>query len=164
VLHKEALAERVSALALVATLSRGAFPNHYVAEATYRMVTAPVTQRAMESRWAGPFLVRRTEGRRPVWSHLVATMESFAATPPEVRGGFMRAMSGLDVTDGLAGISVPVVVVAGTRDTVTPYKQNGDIAEAIPGARLETIEGAGHQLVFEAPDRLAAILRELSET
>jgi pimeloyl-ACP methyl ester carboxylesterase len=162
VLHKDALAERVSALVLVSTESRGTFHNRYATGAAYRVVTSPVTQRALESGRVGPFLVRSSAGRRPVWSHLVATRESFASSAPEVRGAFMRAMSGLDITEGLAGISVPVVVVAGTRDTLTRYAHNRCIALAIPGARLETIHGAGHQLMFEAPDRLAAILTELS--
>ncbi|MBO0732104.1 MAG: alpha/beta fold hydrolase, partial [Acidimicrobiaceae bacterium] len=160
--HKDVLAERVAALVLVSTLSRSVLPNHWAAEARYRMVTSPVTQRAVESRRAAPWLVRGSEGRRPAWSHLVATSESFAATPPGVRGDFVRAMAEFDFGEALAGVSLPVVVIAGTRDTLTPYSANRRIAEAIPGARLETVSGAGHQLVFEAPDRLAEVLLEVS--
>ncbi len=161
--HKEVLAERVATLVLVATLSKYLARNKRVLEAGYWSVTSPLVQRAYGSRRVGPLLVRNSVGKQPVWSHLVATQESFVATPPSVRGGFLRAMAGLDLDDSLSAISVPVIVIAGTRDTLTPYSRNRAIAEAIPGARLETVQGAGHQLEFEAPDRLARILLDASE-
>jgi len=160
--HKDVLAERVATLVLVSTLSRGTFPNHRAADVAYRVVTSAVTQRAIENGRAAPWLMRGSEGRRPAWSHLVATSESFASTSPRVRGEFLRAMADFDFGEGLHGVTVPVVVVAGTRDAITPFSANRRIAEAISGARLEPVSGAGHQLIFEAPDRVADLLVEAS--
>ncbi|HVU74447.1 MAG TPA: alpha/beta fold hydrolase [Mycobacteriales bacterium] len=44
----------------------------------------------------------------------------------------------------VAGIDVPVLVVHGTEDKTVPYAAGQHIAATIPGARLVTIEGAGH--------------------
>ena len=45
----------------------------------------------------------------------------------------------------IAGITAPVLVLAGTADTVVPYKQSVRLFEAAPGLkRLVTFEGADH--------------------
>jgi pimeloyl-ACP methyl ester carboxylesterase len=46
----------------------------------------------------------------------------------------------------LAAIAVPVLVVHGTADAMFPPAHGAALAEAIPGARLLTLEGAGHGL------------------
>ncbi|HEV2757899.1 MAG TPA: alpha/beta fold hydrolase [Actinomycetota bacterium] len=46
----------------------------------------------------------------------------------------------------IAEVSVPVLIVHGTADDVVPVDHATRIASAAPGARLEVIEGAGHQL------------------
>jgi len=49
-----------------------------------------------------------------------------------------------DSTPLLASISVPTLVVVGSEDAVTPVGEAKAMVGAIPGARLEVIEGAGH--------------------
>jgi 3-oxoadipate enol-lactonase len=44
----------------------------------------------------------------------------------------------------LAGIGVDTLVLAGSQDAITPPEEAERMAAAIPGARLEVIEGAGH--------------------
>jgi pimeloyl-ACP methyl ester carboxylesterase len=46
----------------------------------------------------------------------------------------------------VAGIEVPLLVVHGTDDDVVPADHATRIASAARGARLEILEGAGHQL------------------
>ncbi|MDR2527669.1 MAG: alpha/beta fold hydrolase [Synergistaceae bacterium] len=45
-----------------------------------------------------------------------------------------------------AEIHVPVAVLHGTDDKVLPYPHGEALARAIPGAKLVTLEGAGHEL------------------
>lgn len=53
-------------------------------------------------------------------------------------------LDSFDVRDRLWRIDVPTLVLAGSRDViVTPARQRS-LAEAIGGARFETVEGAGH--------------------
>lgn len=63
-----------------------------------------------------------------------------------------------NVLPALSRITVPALVVVGSEDAATVPGQAQHIAEAIPGARLETIEGAGHMSVIEQPERATELL------
>jgi len=56
----------------------------------------------------------------------------------------IRMLESFDVADRLWRLEVPVLVLAGTRDVIIPAGRQRALAEAIPEARFETIEGAGH--------------------
>ncbi|MGH9057078.1 MAG: alpha/beta fold hydrolase, partial [Acidimicrobiales bacterium] len=159
--HKDVLADRVAAIVLVSTAS-----EHVIAGGAYlrlarRVVGSRLVERAVSNHAVGPFLVRGAFGRRPAMSHLLATAETFTATPAAVRQALLGAMAGLDLTAGLPALTVPTVVVSGTRDTLTLPGRSRTIVSLAPAARLEVVPGGGHQLVFEAPERLAAILAGL---
>lgn len=59
-----------------------------------------------------------------------------------------------DSLDTLAGIDVPVLVVVGEEDAMTPPAESEELAAAIPGARLVRIPGAGHLTPLERPARV----------
>jgi pimeloyl-ACP methyl ester carboxylesterase len=54
-------------------------------------------------------------------------------------------------------IGIPVLVVYGERDWSYPEERRRT-AEAIPGARLETVPGGGHFLSLDQPERLAELI------
>ena len=58
----------------------------------------------------------------------------------------------------LASIAVPTLVLCGAQDPATPPEVHREMAAAIPGARLEIIEGCGHLSTIEAPDAVTAAL------
>jgi pimeloyl-ACP methyl ester carboxylesterase len=65
----------------------------------------------------------------------------------------------IDSRPHLAEITVPTLVVVGDQDAVTPPDRAQEMASAIPGARLEIVEGAGHLTPLEqagAVERLLA--------
>jgi pimeloyl-ACP methyl ester carboxylesterase len=67
-----------------------------------------------------------------------------------------------DYRDALAAaakVTVPSVVIQGSRDVMTPAKSGKAIAAAIPSCRLTVLEGAGHMLMSERPDEVLAALR-----
>lgn len=61
----------------------------------------------------------------------------------------------------LATIDVPVVVVVGEEDELTPPSVARELANGIAGAKLIVITGAGHVTSLETPDRVTAVLRSL---
>jgi 3-oxoadipate enol-lactonase len=66
--------------------------------------------------------------------------------------------------DRLSGITVPTLVVAGGKDTLTTPEDAVEVAELIPGARLVKLKGAGHGFMLEAaPQFNAAVLDFLTE-
>lgn len=60
----------------------------------------------------------------------------------------------------LGRISVPTLVVWGSEDKIIGPGQGKALAEAIPGARFELIDGAGHAPHVERPDAFQALLRD----
>ncbi|WP_204041159.1 alpha/beta fold hydrolase [Acrocarpospora phusangensis] len=58
-----------------------------------------------------------------------------------------------DTHDRLGSITAPTLVIAGEQDLLTPPWQAKAVADAIPGAELEILDGPGssHALAFERP-------------
>lgn len=160
--HKDMLAERVRALVLVSTAGGEMTLPGRIGDWAAEVVGTDLTTRMVSSRTIGPFLMRGAFGARPSQAALAATATSFAGAAPSTRRDFLHAIAAMDLTPYLPAVAAATVVVSGTRDTMVPHKRSRRIAELIPGARFVAIRGAGHQLVFEVPDRLAAIVADLS--
>lgn len=62
--------------------------------------------------------------------------------------------------DRLGAIPAPTLVIAGALDPLTGGA-NAERAAAALGARLVTLDGAGHSPNIEAPDRVSALLTDL---
>ena len=71
----------------------------------------------------------------------------------------MQAVMGHDTSARLATIQAPTLVVHGTADRMLPVANGELIAQAIPNARLELLEGVGHMFWWEQPERSAALVR-----
>lgn len=69
-----------------------------------------------------------------------------------------------DVRSSLRTIDRPTVVMVGSHDLVTPPRQSREMADAIPGARLEIVDDAGHTIALERRAFLSAFLRELAHS
>jgi pimeloyl-ACP methyl ester carboxylesterase len=77
-----------------------------------------------------------------------------------------RAIIGRDEhRAALAALHLPVAVLCGRQDRITPPALSQELAALTPSARLELVEGAGHMLPAEQPravaDALAALLRRI---
>jgi len=64
--------------------------------------------------------------------------------PPEVEAKGNLAMFHWDAAGALPRVGLPTLVIAGDRDIVTRPEASRVIAEQIPGARLEIVDGANH--------------------
>lgn len=93
-----------------------------------------------------------------LWDRVKAII---AAQPAEAIAAAALGMAERpDSTPDLPGIDVPTLVVTSTGDTLIPPEATSPMAEQIPEARLEVIEGAGHLSNLEAPDEFARLLRD----
>jgi pimeloyl-ACP methyl ester carboxylesterase len=70
----------------------------------------------------------------------------------------LLASDRFNVVDRLHAIQTPVLVVCGTEDKLTPLRFSEILSSKIPGAALQTVEGAGHMLALEQPGRLAKLI------
>jgi pimeloyl-ACP methyl ester carboxylesterase len=80
--------------------------------------------------------------------------------PPDPVGWQGQAAAGTTFPGVDGAITAPTLVVTGTDDNVVDPRNSDVLAERIPGARLERLEGAGHLFFWEQPDAFVRILTE----
>ncbi|MCZ2495491.1 alpha/beta fold hydrolase [Xylophilus sp. Kf1] len=104
-------------------------------------------------RWITPGF-RATEAGSAMATQLRATL---IGTDAVSYAAACDAVAGIDYRESNRRIGVPTLVIAGTLDLATPASMSEDIAAAIPGAQLKTIEAA-HISSVERPAELAALI------
>jgi pimeloyl-ACP methyl ester carboxylesterase len=63
-----------------------------------------------------------------------------------------------DRTPLLRQLAMPTLVIHGAADPLVPLACGADVAACVPGARLEVIEGMGHDLPAQLIERLLALI------
>jgi pimeloyl-ACP methyl ester carboxylesterase len=111
-----------------------------------------------------------------VWGHARNTLLAASPVPGNSLMGASRRLNGrsrrgvlaADLAacqayrppdDALASLQMPVLVVAGKRDQMTPWKAGKSVADRIPAARFASID-AGHSMMSEAPRPTLFALRD----
>lgn len=159
--HPDTLS-RLSGLGLVATLP------HPVSGPVTDAITRPAVLRAfravMNDQRRARVAMRSGFGARFTTAMLDQIAGTWAHTPNDALLGLGAALGEFSLLDDLATISTQTVVICGTRDTVTPMTLSEEIHAAIDGSNLYRVPGAGHMIVWEEPDVLAAQLESLFGT
>jgi pimeloyl-ACP methyl ester carboxylesterase len=89
---------------------------------------------------------------------------AMAAIPEAVYRETVRCLTTFDRRAALPDIKAPTLLIAGELDQAAPLKTMQRMAEAIPGAKIVVIPGAGHMIHLEQPAAFrAALLPFLSE-
>jgi 3-oxoadipate enol-lactonase len=83
-----------------------------------------------------------------------------APTPQAMLVHQARAMGAWGHSDRLSEIRAPTLVVHGALDPLSPVINGRRLAQLIPGARYVELEGVGHLIPQEAPERLTALMAE----
>ncbi|MEO8291378.1 MAG: alpha/beta fold hydrolase [Gaiellaceae bacterium] len=111
-------------------------------------------------------LLLRESGFDPFWDDLAPTLFSPGAAPGLVERaraiGAAQPLESLvaslqamrdrpDSLSTLPGIDVPVLVVVGEKDAITPPRDAAEMAAALPNARVAQIPEAGHLTPLERP-------------
>jgi pimeloyl-ACP methyl ester carboxylesterase len=103
-------------------------------------------------------LGRTTHNERPDIEPFVRRLvkqQSAAA----VRGGIHRMMTRPDASDVLETLSVPLLVIVGEEDTLTPPAEARQMAALQPNAELVVLPRTGHLPSLEHPDAFNDTLR-----
>ena len=86
-----------------------------------------------------------------------SSVRSFAAFHP--------ALGAHDKAQALTELgTVPVEILVGDTDRLTPVQHSGRLAQAIPTAHLQIVPGCSHMLPQERPDLVTAAIRRLLPT
>ncbi|MGW4504477.1 alpha/beta fold hydrolase [Streptomyces sp. NPDC004436] len=84
------------------------------------------------------------------------------ATPIDVVAEFYPAFQVHDKTAALQRFTdIPVTVIAGDKDMITPAAHSVAIKEALPSAELVVLESTGHLMMLERPETVTRLLTEL---
>lgn len=73
-----------------------------------------------------------------------------------------EALAAFDVRDRLTEITVPVLLVAGTDDVVTPPDLGRQIADKVRCGQLHVLDGVAHLAPAEAPETVAELIIDFS--
>ncbi len=155
--HRADATERLRGLVLLATAAH----DQETPDSEVRLMGNPVFSWAISRGPLGRRMLRQTMGPRPDASALETNRRLFAATPRQVRADFFRSSRGMDLRAHLCSVELPVVVLAGTADTVIDPELGRAVAEALPNARYEQLADTGHMLPLESPDRVVKVIAEL---
>ena len=63
-------------------------------------------------------------------------------------GAAVAALNTLDLIENASKLTLPCVVIHGSKDPVLPHRAAIELAQTLPHARLVTVENAGHSLYF----------------
>ncbi|MFJ6383096.1 alpha/beta fold hydrolase [Kitasatospora sp. NPDC092039] len=183
--HPELFRERVAGVALVGTLAgdwndvslglpkAGAKLFRKVAPGMVRLLGRQVdlveATRRLGSDVSAVFYRRFSFGGRDVEPGVVRFAEQLLdATPIDVVAEFYPVFGVHEKYEALAALrGLPALVLAGTKDLLTPSTHSEAIAERLPGAELVLAEGAGHLVMLERPGpvgrELARLLRRAAD-
>jgi len=148
--------ERVAKLVLISTLASADGPAQTARRQGYiDLVTSGRFDQVVEERI--PILF--PEEKRSDERLLGIARQMAADTGAETFLAQQRAiMARIDSRLRLGEIAVPTLLVWGEKDGITSRAHHDEILEAIPGARLEVIAGAGHLPTVEAPEAVVPLL------
>jgi pimeloyl-ACP methyl ester carboxylesterase len=86
--------------------------------------------------------------------------ENLSRANPGILYGDLFACSKLDITEAVAGIRVPALILCGADDKMTPPALSEQLRDHIPGAGLVLIPEAGHFVMLENPEAFNAALAD----
>lgn len=85
------------------------------------------------------------------------------AAPPAVLAADLEAADGFDVMSELDHLVLPVLVICGAEDRLTPVKYGRYLHERIAGSEMVVIERAGHMVMLEQPRAVNRAMRSFLE-
>jgi pimeloyl-ACP methyl ester carboxylesterase len=94
-----------------------------------------------------------------LWMHQGAQRVLQRCAPGVLHNDLAACNAYQNALTAAAQVKVPVTVILGERDMMTPAKAGKTLAAAIPNARTIVLTGAGHMMMVEQPDELLAALR-----
>ena len=156
------LSRRVRELVLVATAPGPIVPSPLSgllgAAAVRAIAGAQRSGRGLLPRSATLWAARMAFGASPSPPDVELLRQMLDAMSPRALAALVPHLVSFDVRGRLGALSLPVHVVAGSRDVLTPPHTARAIVERVPRARLTLLAGCGHMVMLERPDALRILL------
>jgi pimeloyl-ACP methyl ester carboxylesterase len=105
---------------------------------------------------------RAVYGKDPSLRHITTSVRMYQQAASETLAAFVD-LAHFDAYTALGLIDVPALIIAGTRDLITPAWHSEEIAARVPSSELVMLEDCGHTSPFERHDEVSAHLRKFAE-
>lgn len=170
--HRDVLAERVGAIAIVASAGGispplALWPRWAPAAAGLLVGAHGALNRAgrpiLPANEAAGRAAQVAFGLHPDPDTVRLTLEFARSIRPDRLVALLPELVDFDERAGFEDLPVPCVVVVGDRDRLTPPRYAEALAESLPGSRLVVWPGAGHMLMYERREALDWLLDQLSK-
>lgn len=149
-----------------------AYPQHLAGMVLVSTQAAADTPERRQSRYKLAEAVSR-KGAKVVASGMVESLtpkKELLSTIQELilqahPSGIIGALKGMaernDLTEQLAQIQVPTVVLAGTNDQILPFEKMETLAQMLPKGWLVEVADSGHMLMMEEPQLVASTICQI---
>lgn len=111
-----------------------------------------------------PMLVKELVGDEPDSGGMEIARDCMGSVPEASYRAMMLALLGFDQRKALADITVPTLVLSGSKDKNAPAPMMVKMATYIPAAAYVELEGAGHLVNLERPKAFNAALDQFLKT
>jgi pimeloyl-ACP methyl ester carboxylesterase len=162
--HPDVLRTRVGGLVLMSTAARNLVSDSRRIRGAVERVTGltPDFAAFMRQRNLGFLLARVGFGNDPHASHVEATRQMLASCSRVTLRDAGKALLALDVTEQLPTVKLPVLVLVGTADAITPPRDSRHIVDLLPNGELVEFAGAGHMLMYERAEEIDELIVEFA--
>lgn len=128
-----------------------------------RLRVAPELLETFRAGRVPPELVQFAYGPAASLELLESARQEMAAVPPQTYLADFTACDRFDCMERLAEIKMPVLLICGSADRLTPLKYSRHLLDHLPRAELVEVEGAGHMVMLEAPQRVNRVIASFLE-
>ncbi len=111
-----------------------------------------------------PSLVAELVGDDPDPAGMDLARDCMGSVPEMTYRAVVKALVGFDLRHALKAIKIPTLVLSGSKDNNAPAPMMAKMATYVPGASYVDIEGSGHLVNLEQPDKFNAALDNFLST
>lgn len=144
--------ERVRALVLCDTTPRLGLDSKERTEARVRLVEEQGIEALL------PSVIDMAFEGLPKDARYRRYLERYRRNTAEGYSAIALGMIGTDITDRLAGLDLPCLVVVGANDILLAPALSREVHELVAGSEFETIENAAHFPPYQAPEAFAGLV------
>lgn len=131
-----------------------------------RLRVLPQMLRSLEKALGDPTLFEQL--MRPAWQKIERGQADRLQKTAERIGpaaflNDLRACDRFDIIDRLSEIATPTLAICGSEDVMTPPRYSLFLADGIPGARAEIIQGGTHMVFLEKPEAVNRAIEQFLE-
>jgi pimeloyl-ACP methyl ester carboxylesterase len=91
---------------------------------------------------------------------LTWVVNEWAKTPTHVLQGIARTLDGADTAPLLPQLKVPTLILAPAQSPITPLSDQITMRTLIPSARINVVEGPGHEIYVDEPEECINAFRK----